>query len=341
MVRLIAAILALCVTATVTVTSAAADATPVRIGAFSSPALASEGFYQDFGRRLAEGAPEPFDVTLLVRGELGSDEAHFYALRRGRLDIAGVGMQSVTTMLPELAVLNAAYLFSSWDEFDAVLEAAVIPYIDALLAENGVVGLRHFGAAWHGVYAQQPMRTPEQLEGARFRALIDPASQLFAQALNVDLFQIPSTEILTALQTGLINAGETNSHVYNITGTSEAAPFFTRTRHTASIITLVANKRWFDGLTQSQRTLIREAYPPMREAGEALRADAERMLAASAEDYLTLVEPTESELAVWRAAGQSTHGTLIEQIGGNASAFYDLIVDAKSTYSAANAAGAR
>ena len=28
-------------------------------------------------------------VKLLIRGELGSDESHFYALRRGRIQIAG------------------------------------------------------------------------------------------------------------------------------------------------------------------------------------------------------------------------------------------------------------
>lgn len=336
--RYLTVMVSVCVMATVAV---AAEKTPVRIGAVSSPVLSSEAFYQDLGRSLASADTDPFEVTLLVHGELGSDEAHFYALRRGRLDVAGVGMQSVTTMLPELAVLNAAYLFSSWEEFDWILETAVAPYIDALLADNGVVGLRHFGAAWHGVYAKRPIRTPEQLTGARYRALIDPASQLFAQALNVDLFQIPSTELLTALQTGLIDAGETNSHVYNITGTSEAAPFYTRTRHTTSIITLIANKRWFDGLSSAQQDLVRSSFPPMRDAGAALRADAERMLAASAQDYLTITEPTPEEHALWRVIGQSTHRTLIDQIGGNAADLYDLIVEAKAAYSAAKAEGAR
>ncbi len=336
--RRLVALIGLCVIAA---SANAADTTPVRIGAFSSPALASEGFYQDFGRSLSEAETEPFDVTLLVHGELGSDEAHFYALRRGRLDIAGVGMQSVTTMLPELAVLNAAYLFASWDEFDSVLETAVVPYMNDLLAENGVVGLRHFGAAWHGVYTKRPARTPGELSGARFRALIDPASQLFAQALDVDLFQIPSTEILTALQTGLIDAGETNSHVYNMTGTSEAAPYYTRTRHTASVVSIIANKRWFDGLSTGQQELVRAAYPPMREAGAALRADEERMLADAAASHVTIIEPDSAELQRWRDAGQSTHRALVDQIGGNALAFYDLIVEAKAAYTAASADSAR
>jgi len=308
----------------------AADKTPVTIGAFSSPALTSEDFYQDMGRRLDESGS--FDVKLLVNGELGSDEAHFYALRRSRIDIAGVGFQSVSTMLPELAVINAAYLFSSWDEVDWVFETALTRYVDDLLLKQGIIGIRHYGAAWHGVYAKQPMRVPADLIGRRYRALIDPASQLFAQALGVDLFQVASTEILTSLQTGLIDAGETNSHVYNITGTSEAAPFYTRTRHTPSIITLLASKRWWDRLTRDQQELVMASYPPMRAAGGALRADEERMLASA--DHVTLIEPNPPELELWRGAGQSTHGALIEQIGGNAQELYDLIMAAKAAYAA-------
>ena len=308
----------------------AADKTPVTIGAFSSPALTSEDFYQDMGRRLDESGS--FDVKLLVNGELGSDEAHFYALRRSRIDIAGVGFQSVSTMLPELAVINAAYLFSSWDEVDWVFETALTRYVDDLLLKQGIIGIRHYGAAWHGVYAKQPMRVPADLIGRRYRALIDPASQLFAQVLGVDLFQVASTEILTSLQTGLIDAGETNSHVYNITGTSEAAPFYTRTRHTPSIITLLASKRWWDRLTRDQQELVMASYPPMRAAGGALRADEERMLASA--DHVTLIEPNPPELELWRGAGQSTHGALIEQIGGNAQELYDLIMAAKAAYAA-------
>jgi len=308
----------------------AADKTPVTIGAFSSPALTSEDFYQDMGRRLDESGS--FDVKLLVNGELGSDEAHFYALRRSRIDIAGVGFQSVSTMLPELAVINAAYLFSSWDEVDWVFETALTRYVDDLLLKQGIIGIRHYGAAWHSVYAKQPMRVPADLIGRRYRALIDPASQLFAQVLGVDLFQVASTEILTSLQTGLIDAGETNSHVYNITGTSEAAPFYTRTRHTPSIITLLASKRWWDRLTRDQQELVMASYPPMRAAGGALRADEERMLASA--DHVTLIEPNPPELELWRGAGQSTHGALIEQIGGNAQELYDLIMAAKAAYAA-------
>ncbi len=312
----------------------AADKIPTTIGAFSTPALSSDKFYRDMGAYIADTPGAPFDVKLLVRGEIGSDEAHFYALRRGRIQIAGVGFQSVATAVPELTVLNAAYLFESWVEVDFVYETAVVPFINALLAEQGVVGLRLFGAAWHGLYAKTPIYLPADAAGQRFRALIDPASQLFVQALGADTFQVASTEIVTALQTGLIEAGETNSHVYNMTGTSVDAPYFTRTRNTPTVIAVLANKKWFDGLTPDQRQRVMDSYPSMLQSGTALRADEERMLAESAASHVTIIEPTPNQLTAWRTVGKSTHRALIDQVGGRAQELYDMVLQAKTDFRA-------
>lgn len=313
----------------------AADKVPVTVAAFSAPILTSEQFYQDMGEHLSAADGGHFDVRLLVRGELGSDEAQFYALRRGRVQIVGVGFQSAATAVPELGVLNAAYLFDSWAEVDFVYETAVVPFINEILAENGIVGLHHYGAAWHGIYAKEPIYEPADAVDTRFRALIDPSSQILVQALRADTIQVASTEVVTALQTGLLEAGETNSHVYNITGTYSEAPYFTRTRHTPTLITLLANKEWFDGLTPAQQQIVRTSHPGMREAGAALRGDEERMLAElSVNEGVTLIEPTTAQLAAWRTIGLSTHEEVIKQAGGRAQELYDLVLAAKAEFAA-------
>lgn len=310
----------------------AADDIPATIAAFSTPALQSEVFYSDMGAKLEAAPGDPFDVKLLIRGELGSDEAHFYALRRGRVQIVGVGFQSIATAVPELTVLNGAYLFDNWDEVDFIYETAVTPYVNALLEDYGIKGIVYFAAAWHGLYATQPIHVPEDVAGRRFRALIDPSSQVFVRALNADMFQIPMTDVVTSLQTGLIEGGDTNSHVYTITGTSTEAPYFTRTRHTPTVIAVIANKRWWDGLTPEQQNIVGTAHPPMRVAGAALRADEERMLAAAEEDHATMIEPSAEGLAAWRKVGLSTHLALIEAAGGRAQELYDVVMEAKQAY---------
>ena len=312
--------------------AAAADKESVTVGAFSSPALSSDAFYQEMGDNLIAAFGPDYDVKLLVRGELGSDESHFYALRRGRIQIAGVGAQSAATAVPELNVLNAPYLFESWEEVDYVFDTTVVPFINALLADHGVIGFRLYGAAWHGIYAKTPIAEPKDAVGKRFRALIDPASQLFVQALGADTFQVASTDVVTALQTGLIEAGETNSHVYNITGTSFDAPYYTRTRHTPTLIALLANKRWFEGLPADLQKAVMESHPSTERSATGLRADEERMLAAA--EHVTLIEPNAQQLAAWQAVGRPTHRAVIDAAGGRGQELYDRVLAAKADFAA-------
>lgn len=313
---------------------AAADKIPLTLGAVSSPAIASDKFYQDMGAVLSAAPGQPFDVKLMVRGELGSDESYFFALRRGRIQIAAVGAQSAATAVPEFTVLNAPYLFDSWEEFDYVNTAVITPFGNDLLAEHGVIGLRLYGAAWHGIYANAPIHHPQDVSGKRFRALIDPASQLFIQALGADTFQVASPEVVTSLQTGLIEGGETNSFVYAMTGTSIDAPYYTQTHHTPSVITLLANKQWHESLSPQQQDLILKSHPSAVDAAAAMRADEDRILNAAAADHVTLIEPTDAQLSAWRAVGLSTHQDVIEAAGGRAQELYGAIMAAKADFAA-------
>lgn len=323
----------ICGTILIAIHAAAQEKVPVTIAAFSTPGLAADDFYQDMGDRLENAPGHPFDVRLLIRGELGSDEAHFYALRRGRIEIAGVGVQSVSTAVPELTVLNGAYLFDSWEEIDFIYETAVIPYLETLLAKHNIKSLRHYASAWHGVYAKTPIRSPQDALEKRFRALIDPSSQLFVAALGADMFQIAATDVVTALQTGLLEAGETNTHSYIITGTYTEARYFTRTRHTPTIINVIANKQWWDALTPAQKNLVETSHPSMRESGRALRANEERFLAdATAEGNVTVIEPTLEELDMWRLVGEPTSRALVDSLGGRAEELYYLVIEAKGAY---------
>ena len=78
----------------------------ITIAAFSTKSLSSENFYNQMAETIESKLKNKMNVKLLIRGELGSDESHFYALRRGRIQIAGVGLQSVATLIPERSYLS-------------------------------------------------------------------------------------------------------------------------------------------------------------------------------------------------------------------------------------------
>jgi TRAP-type transport system periplasmic protein len=313
----------------------AADKIPVTIAAFSMPHLASDKYYNGWADALRAAPGAPFEVNALVRGELGADENIFYALRRERVQLVGVGYASVATAIPEFSVLNAPFLFERWDEVDFVYDNYLIPLLNDILRDHGLIGLRHYGQVWHGVYGKQPLTEPTDLKNVRFRALIDPASQLIAEQLQADMIQIPLTDIVTGLQTGLINAGETNDLIYLMTGTNRSAPDYTFTRHTTSMLTILASAKWWATLTPAQQKIVDAGYPAAAVARAGIRADSVREMAANIASGSVRGHDLSAEArARWMAATAPVHEKLVARAGGRAAALYKLVQEGKHAYAA-------
>ena len=313
--------------------SEAADKIPVSIAALSMPQLASDGYYHRWGEALAKASGELFDVKMLVRGELGADETIFNALRRDRVQLVGVGYASISTVIPEFTLLNAPFLFDSWEDVDFVYDNFLIPLLNEMMREHDIIGISHYGMVWHGIYGRRPILEPADVKNVRFRALIDPASQFTAQQLGGDMIQIPSTDVVTALQTGLIDGGETNDLIYVMTGTERDAPHYTLSRHTVSMLGVIATKKFWDRLTPEQQNLVMASYPPTAEARAGIRADGLREIALGVTNKgVKTYELTPESRARWKVATLPVHEQLITQAGGRARELYNRVLEGKRAF---------
>ncbi len=247
---------------TFSVSTVQAQKIPLTVGAAAMMDLASDRLYHEFGANLS-GPDSEFDVRLMVRGEGGSDEQNFNSVRRGRMQMGGISYGAISTVIPELAVLNAPFLFDSYEEIDFVLAAGLEDTVNAMMEDVGLVGLGQNTASWHIVYSKlDPILWPEDAKEVRMRSRVDESSILFLQALDADVIHISATEVIPSLQTGLIDAGETNSFVYFLNWVYTEAPQLTLTNHVPSVTAFIANQRWWTGMTQAQRDTVIAALAP-------------------------------------------------------------------------------
>ena len=312
----------------------AAAKIPAIIAAFSQTNLSSDAAYRELGANLERAPGAPFDVKLLILGEIGSDEAHFTAMRRDRVQIVGVGYQSIATVVPEVAVVNAPFLFDSWDELDFVLDNVVIPFVNPLLEAKNIHGIRHYGMVWNGLYGRKPLLEPGDAARLRYRAMIDPGAQLMARQLGADMIQVSSTEILTGLQTGLLDSGETNELIYTMTAIDSEAKQWTYSHHTASIVGVIAEKKWYDRLTPEQKAAVDNGYPEAPRARAAIRADGVNSMARAVAHGAVTHELSPAARARWVAATLPVHKRLVESAGGQSQKLYDLILEGKRAFAA-------
>ncbi len=311
---------------------AQAQKIPLTVGAAAMMDLASDRLYHEFGANLS-GPDSEFDVRLMVRGEGGSDEQNFNSIRRGRMQMGGISYGAISKAIPELAVLNAPFLFDSYEEIDFVLKTGLEDTVNAMIGEIGLVGLGQNTASWHIIYSKtDPILWPRDARGVRMRSRVDESSILFLQALDADVIHISATEVIPSIQTGLIDAGETNSFVYFLNGFYSEAPQLTWTMHVPSITAFIANERWWTGMTQVQRDTVIGALAPRETWNVPMREDERRLMREYAERGAVIHHLTDEMRSRWKDVTWPTHRALIDGIGGRAQELYDVVLQAKARF---------
>ena len=74
-------------------------------------------------------------VTAYMNSQLGSEQDVLQQVARGRIDMAGVSTAAAAALVPELALLDMPFLFSSTKQQDCVMDKLVAP-TEALLAKK-------------------------------------------------------------------------------------------------------------------------------------------------------------------------------------------------------------
>jgi TRAP-type C4-dicarboxylate transport system substrate-binding protein len=299
-------------------TTTAAPATPaaLRAGGMAPQGSAADDYWQLFRRNLAAASGGVERLVMLTHGELGGDEQIFSDLRRGRIQLSINGAHAISGAVPEFALLGSPYLFGSFDEAQFVARELLESRLGPLLAARDVRLLRLIPMGFHNFHGRQAFRTPADLAGLRVRLPSDPASQRYAAALRLDLASLPASEVVTGLQTGLLDAGATVTLNYLWTGIADQAPHLTLTQHAFLFNAVLANESWWQTLDRATRSAIEAAFPEAAVFVTMMR-DAERrdLQAAVAARRVQVHELDASQLAAWRAPAAGVSRQFAGELG--------------------------
>ncbi|MGB1876668.1 MAG: TRAP transporter substrate-binding protein [Rhodospirillaceae bacterium] len=317
--------------------SEAVVAEPPKVAGFAAPGTAGEIYWQHFEDAVAAASDGRLGVTLMVQGEAGPEETQFAGLRRNRLQMAGISTGTLGLAVPELAVLRAPFLFESIEEASYVLDSHLLRSMEARFAEKNLVLLSWMKDGWMDLYATFPIRLPADLRARQMRVSADDSALLFMTALDADVIQIPLSDVIPGMQTGLVEGGEQSTQIFALAGLDATANHFTLTHHAYSTAGVVANKTWWDSLSVVDQAVYRGAVPNANwYRGLVLERNA-LYLKSAQEDGLNVVYPSAEEYALWQQLGQDIHDDLIREIGGDAAEVYAQIMRAKEEFASRRA----
>ena len=283
--------------------AAASAQTMLRQGSNSPPGTVYHRQWLDYKATLERNSGGRVQVVLNTNEP---NEANLLSnLRRGRVDCAGVSLQGAATVVPEVAVLQLPYLFSSLAEVDHVYgQAALSETFRKLFAAKGLFMHSWVEVGFTHLYGTQPLRVPADVVGQKLRATQSRASQNFIKASGAEPVVLAIAELLPGLQTGLIKGGESGLIVYDAV-IGRAAPHLTLTQHAFDSGVVLCNKDWIDGLAPELARLVLQAWDTPALV-KAVRAENDRIVAAAAAKGLTLHRLDAEAAAAWRAVGDKS-----------------------------------
>lgn len=310
------------------------DPIEVVVGGRAGPGTPGDVYWNKFADDLNHRSDSRLDAKLFIRGEIGPEETLFMGLRRNTVQLGGISTSGLSLAVPELSVIRIPFLFESDAELEYVLESDVKDFIGELLYDKNLVMFDWQSAGWLNFYSTFPIRLPSDLTNKRMRISVEDASIEFMKALGADFAQISFSDVLPALQTGLLDGGEQSTQLYITGGFSDYAEYFTLSRHAYVVAVVVGNRRWFDALTAEDQAIVRKSVPTDTWYRQMYRGEVDETLARLEADGLNLTTLSQAELSVWREKVRDLPNQLVAKGGSRAQELYDMILAAKRDFAA-------
>ena len=305
----------------------------VGVAGITFPNTITDDQWKVFQANVKANASPPVTLKMMIRGEAGSEEMMIQAARRGRLQLVAPSLAGSTSLVPELAVLQLPFLFDNTRQMDAIYDTVLPDYFRAVFAERGLVFLHWIDSGWLGFYGQQSFADPDAVAGIKLRTAPTEAARLIAESLNADAIYVPYTDIVQSLQTGLIEGGMTSDYAFVTGGIAPETKVFTLTRHGYDSGMMLANRTWFESLSDTNRSVFFSAYGDTTDFRHRSRNYSTGALdRLSSELQTQVVELTPEQRTLWVSKTRWTHETLLDRIGSRAIELYTLIEDAKARF---------
>ena len=196
-------------------------------------------------------------VEVYANSSLYKDKEEMEALQLGSVQMLAPLSSKLTSMgMNEFQVFDLPYMFDNMEEAHKVTQGPIGKGMLKKLDAKGIAGLAFWDNALKEITANKPLRTPADFKGLKMR--ITPSKVIDAQmrALGANPQVIAFSELYTALQTGTVDGQENPTSNITTQKFFEVQKYMTMTDHSFHNYTLVANKKFWDGLPPDIRKTL-------------------------------------------------------------------------------------
>lgn len=265
--------------------------------------------------RTAQGAGARYVV--FPDGAQGGEAEMARRMRIGQLQGALLSVVGLREIEPSIAALQAMpLLFRNWEEVDYVREK-MRPAMEKKFMDKGFVVLAWGDAGWVRFFSKEAALRPDDYKRMKFFAWgSEPDQQNIMKSLGYTPVPLETTDILPAIQTGMINVVPSTPYFALATQVFNTAPHMLEINWAPIVGALVVTRKAWEGMSPEVQKAVRAASD---KAGAEIRTKArqevEEAVDAMKKRGLTVNKPNAAQMKEWNDLAEKLYprirGTMV------------------------------
>jgi TRAP-type C4-dicarboxylate transport system substrate-binding protein len=273
-------------------------------------------------------------IKNFLGGQLGGELEILDGIRRGRIQGGGLTSAALGSVINEINVLEIPFIFDSYEEADFILDNYLVEPFRKLFEQKGLVFVSWAENGWRNIGLKtKSVKRPDDLSSVKVRSQESQTHLAFWKRVNANPVPIAVPEVLSALQTGLVE-GFDNTALFTLAAEWHTGiKFYTVTEHIYQPAAVVYSKKFWDGLKDGDKKILmgegNGLAAPSRASVRALGNELNEVLKSSGIVVYTL---SESEKSRFKDVVKGLDTELVKTLGGKSQEIYDLILKGRAEF---------
>jgi TRAP-type C4-dicarboxylate transport system substrate-binding protein len=262
-------------------------------------------------QRWAQISQGRVELRIYAGGVLGDETEMIRKVQRQGLDAIAISGSGLPRVDESVSCLNIPMLFETYDELDYVRDR-IASRLERRIEQRGFRVLTWGEAGWLYFFTTRPVRTPADLR--QLRLWISPGfpeHERIFKGFGFQVVPLPATDMLTSLQTGLIEAVDVPPLFALIDRSYQIANHMTDLRWAPLNAAMVISNRSWERIPEQIRdpllAVVREIGGKLRQTIRSAESDAIREMISRG---LNVVQLDGADLNAWRSEVNAAYDRL-------------------------------
>lgn len=224
-------------------------------------------------------------IEVVASGALGGERDTVELAMSGDLDIATAANSVLTNWIPEMSILDQAYLWANADQAHAAVDGDLGKLIEEKAEKLGLHVIGYMESGFRNVFSVKPITQLSDFNGVKIRTMQNQYHMAAFEAFGAMPTAMAANEQFTALQQGTIDAAENAIANCLANGFYEITKNITYTDHAFVYIPILMSDNAWNKIPEDLREpfleAVKKGYVAQRqylvEANEAAKVELEKL----------------------------------------------------------------